>query len=185
MTVIKEYNTGTAQWETIVVGKQGPAGPAGVVQQTTAPSDTTLLWIDTDDSSSGPVIPPGGTTGEVLVKQSGTDYDTGWGQATPPVGSGLGTSGTVNLDMASLAGSYQTVALSGGITFTTSNRAAGRSVTLRLSAGGSSRSLAFPSWVFVGSAAPASLASGKVGVLSVTFFDTTDAGAVAAWAAQP
>lgn len=29
MTVIKQYNTSTSQWETIVSGVQGPAGPAG------------------------------------------------------------------------------------------------------------------------------------------------------------
>lgn len=29
MTVIKQYNAGTSQWEAIVVGKQGPQGPTG------------------------------------------------------------------------------------------------------------------------------------------------------------
>jgi len=113
MTVIKKYNTSTSQWETIVVGKQGPqgdtgdtgaqgdtgptgpqgeigltgetgptgdTGPAGVVKQPEPPDDISLLWIDTDDTSSGPVLPPGGVDGESLVKSSNVDYETTWEQ---------------------------------------------------------------------------------------------------------
>lgn len=101
------------------------------------------------------------------------------------VGVGLGTSGTIDLDMAKLDGTYQTISLSGNPTFTTSNRAATREVTIKLIAGGSSRTLTFPSWIFVGAAAPTTLASGKVAIFTVTFFDTTDAAAVAAYSAQP
>ena len=104
---------------------------------------------------------------------------------TRTVGTGLGTSGTVDLDMASVHGTIQTIAASGTITFTTSNRAAGREVTLIIAAGGSSRTLAWPSWIAVGAALPTTLASGKTLVATVTFMDTTDAAAVAAAAAQP
>lgn len=112
-------------------------------------------------------------------------FTSAFAPKTSTVGSSLGTSGTVDLNMATLDGTYQTINLTGGITFTTSNRAAGRSVTVRLVAGGSSRSLAWPSWVFVGSAAPSSLASGKTAVVTVTFFGTADTDGVAAYAAQP
>ena len=105
--------------------------------------------------------------------------------ATRTVGTGLGTSGTVNLDMASLHGTIQTIAASGSLTFTTSNRAAGREVTLVIAAGGSSRTLAWPSWLAVGAALPTSVASGKTLVVTVTFMDTTDAAAIAAAVAQP
>lgn len=101
------------------------------------------------------------------------------------VGTGLGTSGTVNLDMASVHGTIQTIAATGAITFTTSNRAAGREVTLVISAGGSSRALAWPAWTAVGAALPTELASGKTLVATVTFTDTTDAAAIAAAAVQP
>ena len=104
---------------------------------------------------------------------------------TRTVGTGLSTSGTVNLDMAALHGTIQTIALSGNPTFTTSNRAAGREVTLIIAAGGSSRTLAWPSWIAVGAALPTALASGKTLVATVTFVDTTDAAAVAAAAVQP
>lgn len=172
------------QGVTGATGATGATGPAGIEVDATPPVDTTILWADTSEPGDA-VVPVGGAAGESLVKLSGSDYDTGWGQPTPPVGSALGTSGTVDLNMATLAGSYQTIALTGDVTFTTSGRAAGRSVTLRLAAGGSSRLLTFPSWVFVGAAAPTTLAANKVGVLSVTFFDGSDAVAVAAWAAEP
>jgi hypothetical protein len=168
-------------------GDTGDTGPAGIEVDATAPVDTTILWADTSEPGDM-VIPVGGTTGQALVKVSGSDYDTDWASVAPftaPVGSSLGTSGTIDLDMAVLDGTYQMISLSGDPTFTTSNRAAGRTVTLRLAAGGSSRTLAFPSFVFVGSAAPTTLAANKVGVLTVTFFDTSDANAVAAWAAEP
>ena len=105
--------------------------------------------------------------------------------ATRTVGTGLGTSGTVNLDMASVHGTIQTIAASGSLTFTTSNRAAGREVTLVIAAGGSSRTITWPSWLAVGAALPTSVASGKTLVATVTFVDTTDAAAIAAAAAQP
>jgi len=51
MTVIKEWNPLTSQWETIVVGKQGDTGPG---------------------------VASGGTTGQVLAKASSTNFDTTW-----------------------------------------------------------------------------------------------------------
>lgn len=105
--------------------------------------------------------------------------------ATRTVGTGLATTGTVNLDMAAVHGTIQTITLTGNPTFTTSNRAAGREVTLVLSAGGSARTITWPSWLAIGAALPTSLASGKTLVVTVTFTDTTDAAAVAAAAVQP
>lgn len=147
------------------------------------------------------VVPAGGGTGDVLSKASATNYDEAWvsrstlaadtaftsafASKTPTVGTGLGTSGTVDLNMSTLNDTYQTISLAGAITFTTSNRAGGRTVTIRLVAGASSRTLAWPSWVFVGSAAPTSLAANKTAVVTVTFFGTADTDGVAAYAAQP
>lgn len=181
-------------------GPPGPTGPAGIAVQAVAPLDTTILWADTSAAGDA-VLPAGGGTGDVLAKLSASDYDAGWATRpalaadpaftsayapkTPSVGTGLGTSGTVTLDLAALDGTYQSIALTGGITFATSNRAAGRTVTVKLSAGGSSRALAWPSWIFVGSAAPTTLAANKSAVFTVTMFDATDAGAIAAYAAQP
>lgn len=86
--------------------------------------------------------------------------------------------------MAALNDTLQTITAVGDLTFSTSNRAAGRHVTIRINASGGSRNLTFPAWNFVGAAAPTSLASGKFGILTVTFFDGNDAGAIAAFSAQ-
>jgi hypothetical protein len=101
------------------------------------------------------------------------------------IGSSLGTSGTVDLDVVSLHDSYQVINLTGNITFTASNKSAGQTLTIKLVAGESNRNLTFPSWTFVGAVAPTSLAANKVAVLSVTYFDETDSAAIAAYAAQP
>jgi len=129
----------------------------------------------------GAVDSVNGETGVVVLDAA----DVGAAPATRTVGTSLGTSGTVNLDMASVHGTIQTITLTGNPTFTTSNRAAGREVTLVLSAGGSSRTITWPSWLAVGAALPTSLASGKTLVVSVTCTDTTDAATIAASAVQP
>jgi hypothetical protein len=92
---------------------------------------------------------------------------------------------TVDLDMAALDGQARTITLTDALTFTASNRAAGRRVVLRLLPGGAERTLTFPAdWVFV-SAKPVNVAANKSAVLSLTFFGTTDADCIAAYAVQP
>lgn len=114
-----------------------------------------------------------------------SDADARYAPLTPTVGSSLGTTGTVNLDLSTLNGTYQTQALTGNITYTTSNLVAGRSVTLKISAA-AQRTFTFPAgWVFLGAAAPANIAAGKTAVLTLTAFGTTDADVVAAYSAQP
>jgi hypothetical protein len=99
------------------------------------------------------------------------------------VGTGLATTGTVNLDF-STDGYKTQAALTGNITYTASNYAAGRSVTIRVINGATLRTLTFPSgWVFLGTK-PANIASSKVGVLTITSFGTTEANCVAAWSVQ-
>jgi hypothetical protein len=72
----------------------------------------------------------------------------------------------------------------GAVTFTGTNYTAGRSVTVRIVPGASSRTISFPSgWKFV-SFKPTSIAANKVGVLAVTSFGTAEADCVAAWAAE-
>ena len=103
-------------------------------------------------------------------------FTTRAGLDTSVVGAGLGTTGTVNLDLAALVGTIQTITATGNITFTTSNRAAGRNFELRIAAGASTRTLAWPAgWVAFGAALPTSLASGKVLRVAVSCTGTTDA----------
>lgn len=92
---------------------------------------------------------------------------------------------TVNLDLEALAGQVRTLTLTGPVTFTTSNRAAGRSVTLRLVAGAAQRNLTFPvEWPFV-SPKPASLAANKIAYLTIDCWGTAETDIVAAYSAQP
>jgi microcystin-dependent protein len=67
-------------------GPTGSTGPAGVTTGPTAPVDTSVIWADTSTTGVA-IIPVGGTTGQMLSKTSGTDYDTAW--ATPVTSSDL------------------------------------------------------------------------------------------------
>lgn len=92
------------------------------------------------------------------------------------------TTGTVTLDF-SVKG-YRTHALTGNIIYASSNVTAGSSVTVRVSAGGSTRTLSFPvGWTFV-SPKPTELLANKVAILTATAFGAGDSNVVAAWAAQ-
>jgi hypothetical protein len=91
---------------------------------------------------------------------------------------------TVDLDMSALNGTYRTIGLSGNLTLTTSNLAAGRSMVLRLICDATTRTLTFPTdWKFVGTK-PANIAASKTAVLSLSFFGTAGTDGVAAYAVQ-
>jgi len=95
----------------------------------------------------------------------------------------LGTTGTIALDFAGASLRTQ-AALTGNITYTGSNYANGRSITIRVINGGTTRTLTFPSsWVFVGSK-PTNIVANKTGILTISCFGTTEGSCVAAWAVQ-
>lgn len=54
--------------------------PPNLVVQNTAPANTSVLWADTSVTGVG-VVPTGGTTGQVLSKNSNTSYDAVWANA--------------------------------------------------------------------------------------------------------
>lgn len=94
--------------------------------------------------------------------------------------------GTITAGLINFTGAaFQTATLSAPITFTTSNLAIGRSVTVRIVADASERAFTFPAWRFIGSAAPATIAASKTAILTLTSFGTTDANVYAAYAAEP
>lgn len=96
----------------------------------------------------------------------------------------VGYATTVNLDMSTLNGKYNTISLTGDLQFTTSNRSTGRNTVIRLVCDSSQRTLTFPAgWVFVGTK-PANIAGSKTAVLSLTFFGTADTDCVAAYGVQ-
>jgi hypothetical protein len=95
----------------------------------------------------------------------------------------LGTTGTINLDFAG-ADLRTQAALTGNVTFTASNYAAGLSLTIRVTNGSTLRTLTFPAgWKFVGTK-PADIAASKTAVLTLTSFGTVEADVVAAWAVE-
>jgi len=78
----------------------------------------------------------------------------------------------------------QTLSISANTTFTGSNYAAGKSITLFLTTDSTLRTLAFPSgWVFVG-AEPSDQAASKVGVLTLTCASTSEASVRCAYAVE-
>lgn len=97
--------------------------------------------------------------------------------------SALTYAGTTNIDLA--AALTQTLALTGNLTLTTSNRAAGRRVSVVITADASLRTLTFPAWKFLGAAAPADIAAGKTGLLELHSTGTTDAAVIAHWTVEP
>ena len=78
----------------------------------------------------------------------------------------------------------KSVSLTGNIAFTSANLMAGREVSIRIVADGSTRSLSFPAgWTFIGTE-PSDIDAGKTGVLSLKSYGTTDADVVAAYAVE-
>lgn len=93
-----------------------------------------------------------------------------------------GTSYTVDMKVA-----YSAITTNSQIDFTaTSNRAAVRSATILINSSVGSRNFTFnASWIFLGAAAPVSIAANKVGVLSLTAFGAGEANIVAVYSVQP
>jgi hypothetical protein len=79
----------------------------------------------------------------------------------------------------------KTITLTGNVTFTTSNRASGKSKKIRVICDSTLRTFTFPSWVFVGAAAPADIAASKTAMLSLDCFGANDTDIVAGYAVQP
>lgn len=86
--VIAANGSGGASW---VAPTSGPQGDPGVVISATAPLDTDVLWLDTSVAGIAS-LPAGGSTGQTLVKNSGSDFDVKWDTAASGLPSG-GTTG--------------------------------------------------------------------------------------------
>ena len=78
-----------SQWEDIgpIVGPEGPRGEQGIQGETGLQGNIGPQGVQGDQGIEGPQGPqgeigpgvaPGGSTGQVLVKSSDTDYDTAW-----------------------------------------------------------------------------------------------------------
>jgi hypothetical protein len=79
-----------------------------------------------------------------------------------------------------------TVTLAGNIQFTTTNRTAGYTVTVRIVCDGSNRTFTWPAgWSWLSITPPSGISASKVAVLSITAFGTNDTDVVAAYAVTP
>lgn len=82
---------------------------------------------------------------------------------------------------------FLTIPVSGDLELTGSNYAAAAQIHIRLTESGSaSRSLTFPAgWVFVGSAAPSTLAADATAQLTLTAYGATETDVIARWEVTP
>ena len=147
---------------------------AGAIEEITCTSAGRALIDDADAAAQRTTL----GLGTAALSASGDFLPTTFSANT------ITYAATVDLDMSTYNGGYYTISLTGNLTLTTSNRAAGRTVTLRLICDATQRTLTVPAgWVFVGSK-PANIAASKTGVLSLSFFGTADTDCVAAYGVQ-
>ena len=93
-----------------------------------------------------------------------------------------GTSGDFDPDFDEDA--LQKVTLSGGTINASANRAAGKSIVIKIAAGGSARTFTWNgSWVFIGEQ-PTSIAANKTAILSMTCFGTAETDVVCSYAVE-
>lgn len=76
-SLIEQASYIEAQYEGIQ-GPQGPTGATGPQGPTGLTGDTGPIGPSGPQGDPGEGVPVGGTSNQILVKQSGTDYDTGW-----------------------------------------------------------------------------------------------------------
>jgi hypothetical protein len=78
------------------------------------------------------------------------------------------------------------LSLTGNVTFTSSGWLVATYKRLKITADGSTRTLAFPAnWKFVGGSAPANIAANKVGILELWCDGTAETDVCARWHVQP
>jgi len=163
----------------------------GTIPTLTAGTTTSTAGIFTSgtiatlNSTTGTVATLNSTTGTVQTLTSSTATVSEI-VATKNIAINVTTlataTGTQNLDFTSQG--YLTHSITGDITYTASNYAAGKSLSVRITCDGTQRNLTFPTnWVFVGSK-PTAIAASKIAILSVTSFGATEANTVAAYAVQ-
>ena len=102
-------------------GPTGATGAEGILTSATAPINTSILWADTMTTGAAGTVPSGGTIGQVLAKNSGTNYDTEWASvgsaARPLLTSGAYLDGT-GLVLSALAANYASTPDSAAVSVT-------------------------------------------------------------------
>jgi hypothetical protein len=97
----------------------------------------------------------------------------------------LGGVGTVTIDFA-LGRLQILMPLYGDVTFATANRLVSRVCQVSIPCGATGRNLSFPAgWIFVGGAAPASIAANKTALLELWCTGSSDTEVIARYSVQP
>lgn len=98
--------------------------------------------------------------------------------------SDLADGSAIEIDFLGTGNRRLNLTLTGDITFSTTNRAEGRSVTVFIEAGANARTFTFPPWVWP-CPIPAGIAANKKAILTLTSTDTTNEKVYAAYSVQP
>ena len=170
-------------------------GSSGKVLQSNGTTESweTLSLADTVLTTQGDILYEGASalarlpqsTDGFLLTTKGAGANPVWAAAPTPtnIQYSVGAMSGVDFDFDS-TNAIQTLSISGNTTFTGSNYAAGKSITLFITTDGSDRDLAFPAgWVFQG-AKPADQAASKVGTLTLLCTSTSEASVRCAYAVE-
>jgi len=103
-----------------VIGYTGSHGDTGVFIGATPPPTTDILWLDTVENPLVPLVPLGGTEGQVLVKLSSTDFDVAWANGIQGIQGIQGRQGVQGIQ-----GTQGVVGYTGSIGYTGSKGEAG------------------------------------------------------------
>ena len=137
----------------------------------------TLLthWIRVENNITGSVAVLGANTFTASQDIGGNDIDN--------IQNLIHDTSTTTTALDLSGDQLQTISISADTTFTTSNRATGKSKTIKITTDGSTRTLTFPAWKFVG-AKPSDQAASKIGILTISCFGSADSDIVAAYAVE-
>lgn len=131
-----------------------------------------------DPNIATPVIVPGlrgGSTSQILKKNSNTDFDYGWEAGYLETVEAIGNSGTTKTLNGPASGTMKTVTLNNNCTFTMPSAVAGESFSLEMTQDGTgSRIPTFTGVRWTGGSMPvASTAASAIDVLAFACFDGT------------
>jgi hypothetical protein len=151
--------------------------PLARANHTGSQAQSTVTNLTTDLSSKSPIASPTftGTVTTASVDIAGNNIDNIQNLIHDT------SATTTALDFS--GDQLQTISISANTTFTTSNRAIGKSKTIKITTDATLRTLTFPAWKFVG-AKPTDQAASKIGILTITCFGTADTDIVAAYAVE-
>ena len=170
-------------------------GSSGKVLQSNGTTESweTLSLADTVLTTQGDILYEGASALARLPQSTDGFLLTTKGAGANPVWAAAPTPTNVQYSVAAMSGvdfdfdstnAIQTLSISGNTTFTGSNYAAGKSITLFITTDGSDRDLAFPSgWIFQGTK-PTSQTASKVGTLTLLCSSTTEASVRCAYAVE-